>query len=270
MKYNLLDEKEIAKNPFTRIVISKTCSHHYHSFFEFTICTKGTYRNCINDVWMDINKGRIILLRPEDHHYFISDGTHTFRDVYITAPVMKSICNAIDPDLFRKIESTPLLVDFCIPDFQLQLLENKINYLNEIKDTHNLATNTRHRNVVMEILDLWQQYNQNTVVDMPEWLSLFIAQLGTEQTICKTVEELVASTHYSHGYVCREFKKYTGKTLQNYLAELRFSYSLSLLSGQASISEIAEKLQYSDTPNFIVAFKNKFGITPAQWRKKQH
>ncbi len=268
MEYNLLTERELVKNPYTRIVISKTCSHHYHSFFEFTICTKGTYRNYINDEWKTINKGRIILLRPQDHHYFLSDGTHTFRDVYIRTSEMESICNAIDSSLYQKIESTPLLIDFTIPDFQLQLLENKLNYLNEIKDTNSVSIKIRHRNVIMEILDLWQQHDDAKITNIPEWLSLFIMQLGTEQNICKTVEELIAPTHYSHGYVCREFKKYIGKTLQNYINELRFDYSLSLLASQASISEIAEKLNYSDTSNFIVAFKNRFGITPTQWRKK--
>ncbi len=269
MVYTLLEEKDIAKNPYTRIVISKTCSHHVHTFFEFTICTKGSYLNCINDEKKTINQGRIMLLRPQDHHYFVSDGTHTFRDVYIMPSVMESICNAIDPNLFEKIQSTPLLIDFSIPEFQLRLLENKLNYLNEIKDTNNVSIKIRHRNIVMEILDLWQQYSQNSPTNMPEWLSFFITQLGTEQNIGKTVEELIVPTHYSHGYVCREFKKYMGKTLQNYINELRFAYALSLLAGDASISEIAEKLNYSDTSNFIFAFKNNFGITPKQWRNNQ-
>ncbi len=269
MKYTVLDEQEIAKNPYTRVVISKTASHHYHTFFEFTFCTKGTYRNCINDQWFDISKGRMLLLRPQDRHYFEADGTHTFRDVYVTVEVMKAICNSIDPTLYAKIEDTSLLVDFSCSDLQLQLLENKLNYLNEPMGKNDLALKIRHRNVIMEIFDLWQQNAEQKQANIPTWLSLLLTQIGTSENLNKSVDELIESTHYSHGYVCREFKKYVGKTIQSYLNDARFSYALSILAGDGSIAEVAEKLGYSDTSNFIVAFKNHFGITPAQWRKNK-
>lgn len=270
MEYNILKESEFAKTPYTRIVISKTCSHHYHSFFEFTICTKGTYRNCINDVWTDVNKGRVLLLRPQDRHYFLSDGSHVFRDVYVTVPVMKAICNTIDPSLYQRIVNSPSLIDFNMSDFQLQLLENKLNYFNNVRGKTDLALNIRHRDVIIEILDLWQQNTKRKLSDMPDWLSLLITQLGTEKYLNKNIEELIASTNYSHGYVCREFKKYMGKTIQNYLNESRFSYSLSLLSGgKTTIAQVSEKLGYTAASNFIIAFKNKFGVTPAQWRKSK-
>lgn len=269
MEYNILREKEFAKTPYSRIVISKTCTHHYHSFFEFTICTKGKYKNYINDEWHDIEKGRIILLRPQDRHYFIADGTHVFRDVYVTTQVMKSVCNAIEPSLYQRILNSEMLVDFYVSDFQLQQLESKLNYFNNASGKSELSLEIRHRSVILEIFDLWQQNVKRKLSDIPDWLSLLITQLGTEQYLNKNIEELIASTNYSHGYVCREFKKHMGKTIQSYLNESRFSYSLSLLSGSTSITQVAEKLGYAATSNFIIAFKNKFGATPSQWRKSQ-
>lgn len=269
MEYNVLKEKEITKNPYSRIIISKTCSHHYHTFFEFTICTKGTYQNCINDEWHDINKGRILLLRPQDRHYFLADGTHTFRDIYVTIPAMKAICSSIDSTLYQLLVNSPMLVDFSVSDFQLQQLENKLNYFNNCIGKSDVSLNIRHRSIILEILDLWQQNVKQKLSNMPDWLSILITQLGTEKLLNKNIEEIIASTNYSHGYVCREFRKYMGKTLQNYLNESRFSYSLSLLEGSTTISQISEKLGYAAPSNFIIAFKNKFGTTPAQWRKNK-
>ncbi len=269
MEYCTLGERDIAKNPYTRIVIAKKVSHHYHTFFEFTFCTKGSYRNYINDERLDIEKGRLLLLRPQDRHYFEADGTQTFRDVYVRVDVMKSICDSINPALYTQIASTPLLVDFYLSDLSLQLLENKLNYLNEPTNKNDLALEIRHRNVIMEILDLWQQNFNQKKPNIPIWLSLLLTKIGTTENLNRTVDEFIASTHYSHGYVCREFKKYMGKTIQSYLNEARFSYALSILAGEGSIAEVAETLGYSDTSNFIVAFKNHFGITPAQWRKNK-
>lgn len=268
MNYNVLRESEIAKAPFTRIVISKTCSHHYHSFFEFAICTKGSYKNFVNDECLDITKGRVILLRPQDRHYFVADGNHVFRDVYVPVSVMKSVCNSIDPTLYQRVLNTPLLVDFKVSDFQLQMLENKLNYLNNVIDKPSLSLSVRHRNVITEIFDLWQQNSEKSANDIPEWLSLLLTQLGTEKYINKNIEEIIALTNYSHGYVCREFKKYMKKTIQDYLNESRFSYALSLLAGsKVTVAQVAEKLGYAAATNFIIAFKGKFGVTPTQWRK---
>ncbi len=269
MEYTLLDDREIAKNPYTRIVISKTCSHHYHTFFEFTLCAKGRYRNCINDKWLDVTKGRLLLLRPQDRHYFAADGTHIFRDIYVSVEVMKAICNSINPTLYSEIESKSLLVDFQLSDLQLQLLENKLNFLNEPTNKSALSLDIRHRNIVMDIFDLWQQNAQTKQTNLPTWLSSLLTQIGTSENLNKTVDELIEDTHYSHGYICREFKKHIGQTLQNYLNDARFSYALSILAGDGTIAEIAEKLGYSDTSNFIVAFKKHFGLTPAQWRKNK-
>ena len=271
MNYNVLRESEITKSPYTRIVISRTCSHHYHSFFEFAICTKGAYKNYINDECIDVTKGRVILLRPQDRHYFVADGNHVFRDIYVPVAVMKSVCAAIDPTLYQRVLNTPLLIDFSVSDFQLQVLENKLNYLINPSDKPTLSLNTRHRNVITEIFDLWQQNSEKSTNDIPEWLSLLLTQLGTEKYINKNIEEIVALTNYSHGYVCREFKKYMGKTIQDYMNESRFSYSLSLLSGsKTTVAQVAEKLGYAATTNFIIAFKSKFGVTPTQWRKTSY
>ncbi len=269
MEYRTLGERDIAKNPYTRIVIAKKVSHHYHTFFEFTFCTKGSYRNCINDEWLDIDKGRLLLLRPQDRHYFEADGSQIFRDVYVKADVMKSVCDSINPTLYAQITSNSLLVDFCLSELQLQLLENKLNFLNAPMGKNDLALEIRHRNVIMEIFDLWQQNAEQQQTNIPTWLSLLLTQIGTSENLNNSVDELIESTHYSHGYVCREFKKYMGKTIQSYLNDARFSYALSILAGDGTIAEIAEKLGYSDTSNFIVAFKNHFGITPAQWRKNK-
>jgi two-component system response regulator YesN len=80
----------------------------------------------------------------------------------------------------------------------------------------------------------------------------------------------VESTHYSHGYVCREFKKHVGKTLNEYVSDVKFSYAQAmLLNGETSVASVAEQLNYGSTTNFITAFKKKYGLTPAQWRKDQ-
>lgn len=265
---NLVDENSLVKTPYSRVVIRNDCPYHNHTFFEFTIATSGVYYNYINGEKHVIERGRVILLRPNDFHYFEADSPHTSRDIYVKPNELKEICDMLDPELFSTLESMPLAIDFTLSDFETQMLEEKMSYLTSLDRKSDLQLKTRHRSVVLEILDKWTSLGKDGNADMPQWLSLLVSQLNTEKFLTKNIEEIVASTNYSHGYVCREFRRIMGKTLQDYISDAKFSLALSLLaSAENTITQVSEKLGYSAPSNFIIAFKNKFKMTPAQWRK---
>lgn len=267
---NILTSSEIEATPYTKIIISKKCPHHSHTFFEFTICLDGTYTNIINGETLNITRGEVLLLRPQDNHYFINGENHTHRDVYVTPQKMKFFCDVIDENLYEKLSTNPLLVNFKLTEYDLKLLEIKLNFFNHIKSKSTLALNTAYASVVMDILRLWQQSFFKDESRYPEWLYKLINNLNRESFFTQSIEEITRSTNYSHGYVCREFKKYIGINLLQYVTDLKFSYAQALLlNKETSVSNVADKLNYTSTTNFINAFKKRFGISPAQWRKNQ-
>lgn len=270
MKVPTIYEKDIVSSPYSRVIISNSCLEHNHSFFEFSICTFGKVKNFINGQVLDMERGHIILLRPTDVHYFSAEEKHASRDVYVSQSVMRAVCDSVDRSLFPILLKNPLVINFYVNDFQLQILENKLNFFNDVAGKNDLQIKTMHRSVVLDLIQLWQEsVAKKQQGNLPDWILILLSQLGTEKFLNKNIEEIAHSTNYSHGYVCREFKKHMGRTLQEYLADARFSYCLSLLaSKELTIAQIAEKLGYNATPNFIIAFKNRFGVTPAKWREK--
>jgi len=268
MNISTLNEEVIRQNPYSRLIISKQSPLHKHTFFEFSVCLSGSVQNVINGKPRKINKGRIILLRPQDVHQFFSEKEHTSRDVYITQEEMREICDLISTNLFDKILNTELLIDFTVSSYNLNLLESNLNYFNNLSNKSAQSLKIKHINCILNILDLWQHSLSQKNAETPEWVSTLISKINTENYITKSVSEIITLTNYSHGFVCREFKKYMGTTLQNYLSDVKLSYSLSLLCEKdLSIETIAEKLNYCEVTNYIIAFKKKFGITPSKWRK---
>ena len=271
MKVLTIHDKDIALSPYSRVIISPLCAEHNHSFFEFSIGTDGYFKNFVNGEPLNMERGSVLLLRPADVHYFTAEEKHASRDVYVAPSVFRAVCDSIDRSLYQKLSHTPLAINFKVSDFQLQILESKLNFFNDLTNKTDLQIKTMHRSVILDILQLWQEsLAKKQKGDLPDWIAILLSQIGSEKFLNKNIEEIALSTNYSHGYVCREFKKHVGKTLQEYLADARFSYCLSLLaSSDLTIAQISEKLGYNATPNFIIAFKNKFGTTPALWREKQ-
>ena len=265
----ILDYDEIQTSPFTKLVISKRCPLHSHKFFELAICINGSLVNTINGKEYYMKKGTAILLRPNDVHSFSCEKNHVSRDIYIDPATLKIVCDLIDDTLFNTLSNVPLSVFFNISDYDLQYLENKLFSFNKDSELPEHALRTAHLNIITDILNLWEQSKYSKLrIDCPTWILKLISDINTEEFINKNITEIVASTNYSHGYVCREFKKFIGTTLNQYVTTAKFSYALTLLQDPLnSISSISEKLNYSSTTNFIISFKKKFKISPSQYRK---
>ena len=66
----------------------------------------------------------------------------------------------------------------------------------------------------------------------------------------------------------REFKKYTGKTIFNYITDLRISLAQRLLRySNLSVNEIAENIGFEDHNGFYRAFMQREEMSPSAYRK---
>lgn len=83
-----------------------------------------------------------------------------------------------------------------------------------------------------------------------------------------TVDDIAVYTGKSLSYLCREFKAETGKTMRDYINEVKVEEAKRLLAySDKEIVGIAIELGYTSQAYFTTVFKNKTGMTPAQYRK---
>lgn len=84
-----------------------------------------------------------------------------------------------------------------------------------------------------------------------------------------TLEECASRLHYNVFYLSSIFKKETNMTFSDYLSQYRLNLSKKLLvDTELSVKDIAEKLTFTNSQNFIRAFKKQQGMTPGQYRSK--
>ncbi len=83
-----------------------------------------------------------------------------------------------------------------------------------------------------------------------------------------TTSDLAGMCYLSEGYFCRFFKKITGRTAADYIAEFRVQKaSIMLKNTESSISDIAAKTGFDDANYFARVFKKIKGMTPSEYRK---
>ena len=113
---------------------------------------------------------------------------------------------------------------------------------------------------------LLQTYSKNTVNEY-SMLVHFLNEYHTNITLADLAVHFGRSTsHISH-----LFKKESGMTIRAYCNQLKLEDAKKLLLNTGlSITEIALDSGFNDTSYFIHLFKNKFKITPLQYRMKKN
>lgn len=82
--------------------------------------------------------------------------------------------------------------------------------------------------------------------------------------------EVAEAVHLNPDYLSRLFKSETGRSVIEYLLELRMEEAKKLLvETKEQVSEIAVKVGYSDISYFTKQFKKFFGISPREYRKRE-
>jgi AraC-like DNA-binding protein len=84
-----------------------------------------------------------------------------------------------------------------------------------------------------------------------------------------TLELCASRLNYHPNYIKTVFRKETGSNFSDYLSKYRLNVAKQwLVETELKISEIAEKLQYQNSQNFIRYFRKMENMTPGQYREK--
>lgn len=90
---------------------------------------------------------------------------------------------------------------------------------------------------------------------------------GEEETLALSL--LADKLGYSEYYVSRKFKEISGMQFRDYLRFRRLAFALKeVRDSENSILEIALKYGFSSHEAFTRAFKETYGITPSEYRRK--
>ncbi|MDL2223324.1 helix-turn-helix domain-containing protein, partial [Bacteroidales bacterium OttesenSCG-928-M11] len=85
-----------------------------------------------------------------------------------------------------------------------------------------------------------------------------------------SVEQLATEIGMSRVHLYRKVKEITGKSISDYIREIRLAKAVKLLKqSQLSISEIAEATGFSSLYHFSGCFKEHFGVSPKKYNSEK-
>jgi AraC-like DNA-binding protein len=262
---------------YTDLIYNHNIEKHSHCFFEIAITLEGKYVNHFDSGDLTLDENTMVIIRPRDVHY-ITNLTAVYRDIYVPEKKMIQLCSAISPTLFEEIMSSSAPPHVKIDKDALAACESTAKRITEFRVEGSPEQIEPLCNIlVLKALSAYFETKNSLFPKwMPQWLLEMVAKLNfsVEHNLpvdfSQTLSDVVKQSGYSHGHICREFKKYFNCTLVQYLNKQKMIYSTTLLlNNNLSVAEIAQMLGYSNQSNYITTFKSFYGESPNSWRKNK-
>ena len=244
-------------------------------FFSVLLVYRGELLTSIN--------GKPRLLEAGDIRIFLRDDLHLFR------------CNAPDTR-YVQISLTPQMLDFpkeqyLYRHFAKPLSENKLDCprllrpgiegydeifqlmhkLDHTKEGQESYNGTLFSVAISLCTSLLPYCTTGTPVSYPveDAVRTCLKYMSDHSAEKITLEQMAELVHLHPNYLCTVFKEYTGKTIFDHLTKQRLRRASRLLrSTRRPIQQIAEASGFPSLSFFNRKFREVYGRTPSQYRKK--
>ncbi len=275
---NTINISEIVTVYYYDFTADYVSGYEYHDFWEFVYVDNGRVIATSDDKVTEINKNEIIFHKPNEVHSVKCDGV-TPANIFIMSFVTKSPAMKF---FGNKILTVPYhlqgLLASIVEEVQSSYGENP----GHISFTpNNFGTTQIIKNYLELFLLLFYRSVESTENSLT-YPKLFYhektaqSKLATdiigilENSIYKvvTLEDICAETNYGKSYVCELFKEVTGKTVIEYLTELKIREAKMLMrEKRMNNTQISDALCFSSPQYFTRVFKKHTSMTPGEYKK---
>ena len=244
--------------------------HVHLDWFEFTYVFKGSGTIYTNDVPLEVHQGDIYISFPNEIHKLVSDNVDPLRYCFFSFNFSnkewaQDIMEALTK--FKNLHSRVISASHYESYFS-----NSLNYINS------LSSPLMDKLLEHELLALITRVAHRAFPSNPEYhppkvnnfqlLSFNIANyIDTNLLTMENVFVLSEVFNYNYAYLSRCFKKCMQISISQYFNDKKLNMAKMLLAVDSlSITEIASKLNYSSIYVFSRAFKNKYNVSPNEYR----
>lgn len=234
---------------------------HRHDFYELLFYRSGTATLFCNDAKIQVHAGDLVVINKGELHamesaggteyYYIRIHPEFFAELpFDNIHIQKHIQNdeTVKQAIFRLYEeqcSNELWCDMMLKSHAYAMMAHLLrNYtLISQKDSAQLTEKAQRMDIVLSYID--KHYTEKI-----------------------STRELATLCHLNESYFCRCFKKTTGKSVLDYIADYRIEKASVLLKQSAdAIAAIAAQVGFDDGTYFGKRFKAIMGVSPMQFRK---
>ena len=209
-----------------------------------------------------ITKGQCFYINCEQHHLYRTDREEDWEILWIHFNGNSAL------GYYKEFTRNGFQILSVRDEFFMERTLWRIIALNQKKDlTTELVTSNLINGMLTELLLQTATNNADTFL-IPDYIRQIVREIDKNFKSGLPLSYFEEFTHRSRYYILKEFKKYIGVTIHEYIITARISYAKELLKySDLPVSEIAFESGMNNVTHFINLFKAREGTTPLAYRK---
>lgn len=234
---------------------------HLDSFLIiYTVSGKGILK--YEDSTYTITKGMCFLLNCEEHHLYRTAEHENWEILWLhfNGPSALGYYREISRDGFRIID--------CQSSTEIADTIREIISRHEQKDSPTEATVSHLIDRILTCFLIRSTPAASEAFVLPDYIREIAREIDRNFRDSLTLPYFESKHHRSRFHISREFHRYMGITINEYLINTRISYAKELLKyTDMTIEEITYETGINHVSHFINLFKKREDMTPLKYRK---
>ena len=239
---------------------------HWHDCFEIEFIIEGSCTEVLNGVGRDVKRGDITLITPTDLHEVRNIDSLVIYNMMFAA---ETIDNEILNTILLKSANT----------FSWSLSDRDFAYALNILEYAYTEFRQKNKNYERFMIDTINQLltiilrMSDTEISERKELSMRSAALYIRMNFKRnpTLEDVAQAVNLNPAYFSVKFHEIMGVSYKEYLNDIKLNFASKALKNnrEMSVSEICYESGFGSLSHFHREFKEKFGCTPLEFRRKQ-
>jgi AraC family cel operon transcriptional repressor len=241
---------------------------HCHDFCEIFITADNGLIHCINGLQHDLPANTLVLIRPQDTHYFKSTrqavpDKEIFMNLAFPSEIVDEMRNRLffdDHDFWGGTNMQP--ASFILMEDERRRLWN-----DALKLMQGKRTRFELECFLLNMLQTTGSGKTGNEINAPAWLQQACVKIKEPQNMRKGLERFYLLCGKCREHISRQLKKSCGISPVDFIARLRIEYAARLLSDTSmQLHEIAAECGFENLNYFFTAFKKHYATTPRKYR----
>ncbi len=246
---------------------------HCHDYFEIIFLATNNQQHHINGEIFELPKHALIFVRPDDYHDLYNE-TNDNAVIHHIA-FSRAIAMQLFSFLGESFSSENLLTAKHAPYTILDSVDTR--YLGELFDSYNVipfddnaTKDIMMRSILVQIFTkFFNPARQTNLTDIPLWLVSTCNAMNRKENFSEGLSCMVALSGKTKEHLCRSMKKYYDVTASDFINDIRLTYIANrLANSDKPIIELCFESGFSNLGWMYTLFKRKYGVSPADFRKK--
>ncbi len=244
---------------------------HRHDYYELIYLEKASQSHFVEGKTVQIPQGSLIFIRPNDLHalYNPKKQNAVLHHLAFTEKFANSLFSFLDTDLTWLVQTE-------FPPYVILNAEEALQILSLFKELEALPKQTdfvRFVTVKRILVQIFSQYLLYASMPLkqtsPQWLAEARRLMHYPENFSQGLERMVQISGRTKEHLCRSMRKYYGTSASEFINDLRLTYIANqLVNSDAHILDLCYDSGFSNLSWMYTLFKQKYGCSPAVFRKK--